>query len=125
MQADAARKPESARPKTDSELAGEAGIADYNRLREREVREEQERLAKIARRRQQEANEKAAKERKAKLAQIAFQENAVLHEASDLSPAESQLFWERVTAIGAGLDAGAASIIAEEIRSARNYQEER
>ena len=107
------------RPKTPAEIVADEGLADYNRRQERKAREEQERLGKIARRRQQEVDEKAARERRAKLAQTQFLENAVMHECSDLSPAESQSFWERVTAIGAGLDPASASVVAEAIRLAR------
>ena len=114
-----AMKPEVARPKTASQLAADAGLAEYNRIQERKAQEERDRLAKIAARKKQQADEKAATERKAKQAQIQFQENAVIREASDLDDNERQQFWERVTAIGAGLDAGAASIIAEGIRASR------
>lgn len=118
MQAAEAMKPE-VRPKTDAELAADAGLADYNRRQEAKAREEQARLDKIARRRQQEADEKAARERKARHAQIQFQENLVLREASDLDANEAQIFWDKLASMDKMLDAGVAAIVAEEIRSSR------
>jgi hypothetical protein len=118
MQAEVASQTPPPRPRTPEQLAGEFGLADYNRLREREVREEQERLAKIARRRQQERDEVAARERKTKMAQIQFQENLVLREISDLSPDENQMFWDQF-ALRNSTDIEAASVIAESIRSSR------
>jgi hypothetical protein len=111
-----AMKPSPPRPKTESELAGEAGLAMRERWAAEAKANEQ---AKIAARQKREADENATRERKTKQAQVTFQENTVMHECSDLSPAESQLFWERLAAMNATLDAGAASIVAEEIRSAR------
>lgn len=111
-----AMKPESLRPKTELELAADAGLA----MRERWAREARElEQAKIAARQKREADERAARERKAKQAQIAFQENAVIREASDLTADEAQVFWERLASMDAMLDAGAASIVAEAIRANR------
>jgi hypothetical protein len=124
MQAEITSPAEPPRPKTPEQLAGDAGLAEYNRLQERKAREEQERLGKIARRRQQEADEAVAKERKAKQAQNAFQEAAVIREASDLTADEAQLFWERLASMNALLDAGAASIVAEAIRTNRKVWED-
>jgi hypothetical protein len=56
--AEQASKPEALRPKTDAELAGEAGLAEYDRIQERKAREEQARLDKIAARKAVEALEK-------------------------------------------------------------------
>lgn len=116
MQAAEAMKLE-VRPRTDAELAADAGLAEYNRRQQAKAREEQERLNKIARRRQQEADEKAAAELKQKRAVIAFQEAAVLHEASDLTADEAQIFWDKLAGMDKMLDAGVAAIVAEEIRS--------
>jgi len=116
-----AMKPEPLRPKTPSELAADAGLADYNRRQAAKAREEQSRLDKIARRRQQEADEKAARERKARQAQIQFQENLVLREASDLDADEAQIFWDKLASMDKMLDAGVAAIVAEEIRNRRKF----
>jgi len=111
-----AMKPEPPRPKTPEQLAAEAGLEMHERWA-REAREAEQ--AKIAARQKREAEEKAAAERKARQAQIQFQENAVLHEASDLTADEAQIFWTRLAAMDKLLDAGTASIVAESIRLAR------
>lgn len=112
------RQPEPARPKTPSELAMDAGLA----MRERWAAEAREAAQeKLRRRAEREQQEKAAAELKQKRAVIAFQETAVLHEASDLDADEAQIFWTRLASMNALLDAGAASVVAEEIRSNRKY----
>lgn len=110
-----AMKPLPPRLRTESELAGEAGLAMHERW-EREKRATEQ--ARIAAQQKRLADEKAAKERKARQAQIAFHENLVLHEISDLSSDENQMFWDQFASRDA-TDAQAASIIAEEIRSRR------
>jgi glycerol-3-phosphate dehydrogenase len=45
---------------TPEQLAGEAGLAEYNRIQERKASEEKERLDKLAARKRQEAEEAAA-----------------------------------------------------------------
>jgi hypothetical protein len=107
-----AMKPEPPRPKTPSELAAEAGLAEYNRRQEAKAREEKARLDKLAARRQQEVDAQ-------RKAQIQFQEAAVLREASDLTEDEVQVFWTRLATANKMLDVEFAAIVAESIRMKR------
>ena len=118
-----AMKPEAARPKTEVEQAGDYYFALY---KQREAEKKAEEQAKTQARQKREADERAAADARRQAeaarqrkAQYAFAENAVLHECSDLSPAEHQIFWARLVAMNCCLDAGRAAIVAEEIRLAR------
>jgi hypothetical protein len=112
-----AMKPEVARrPKTEAELAADAGLAMHERWA-REARQSEQ--AKIAARQKRLADEKAAAELKQRRATIQFQESQVLHEASDLTPDESQLFWLRLTVADKMLDVQFAAMVAESIRASR------
>jgi hypothetical protein len=111
-----AMKPEVARPKTESELAAEAGLA----MREQWAREARAKeQAKVSARQKRLTDEKAAAELKQRRATTAFQEAQVLHEASDLDANESQAFWQRLASAGKMLDIEFAAIVAEEIRLKR------
>jgi hypothetical protein len=116
MVAEDAMNPEPPRPKTAEQLAGEAGLAMHERWA-REKRESEQ--AKTQARQKREADEKAAREQRTRQAQIQFQENAVLREASDLTSEEAQIFWTRLASMDKMLDAGVAAIVAEDIRSSR------
>lgn len=118
-----ATKPEAARPKTQAEIDAE-GWYEYemNRIR----RQEQDEQARIAAQQKRQADERAAADARRQAeaarqrkAQYAFAENAVLHECSDLTPAEQQMFWEKLVAMNSCLDVSAAAIVAEAIRLGR------
>jgi hypothetical protein len=117
-----AMKPEVAQPKTAIQIAGDAGIAEHNQRQAAKTQEEAQAYAtgkkvdayerKIAEARAAVAAE-VARQRKA---QHDFLEAAVIREAEDLTPEETQIFWLKLVALNACLDAGKAAIVAEEIR---------
>jgi hypothetical protein len=113
----------AAKPQPRPDSAASSWEAMYKRWDDEAKASEQAKVAALQKRL---ANEKAAAdtkrqaaEKQREKAQYEFKENAVLRECSDLSPAEQHAFWEKLVAMNACLDAGAASIVAEEIRSSR------
>ena len=120
-----AMKPEPPRPKTASELAGEAGLAEH---KERQAREAAAEARAYATGRKVDGYQRMIDEAKAKVAaealrqrktQHEFLENAVIREAEDLTPDETRVFWEKLVAMNCCLDVGAASVVAMEIRASR------
>ena len=113
----------AAKPQPRPDSAASSWEAMYKRWDDEAKASEQ---AKVAARQKREADEHAsaksrrqAAEKQQKRAQHDFAEKAVIHEASDLDENEKQLFWTKLVAMNACLDAGAASIVAESIRSSR------
>jgi hypothetical protein len=110
---------------TASQLAADASLADYHQHQAAKTQEEAQAYAtgkkvNVVERQIAEAKAKIAAEvARQKKAQHDFLERAVMHEAEDLTPDETRLFWERLVAMNACLDAGAASVVAESIRSSR------
>ena len=118
-------KPESAGPKTASQLAADASLADYRQHQAAKTQEEAQAYAtgkkvNVVERQIAEAKVKLAAEvARQKKAQHDFLEAGVMREAEDLTPNETRVFWERLVAMNACLDAGKAAIVAESIRLAR------
>jgi hypothetical protein len=116
---------EASRPRTPDEISEdmhqqwETGVAANRQALERarvEAQQKRDADAKAA----QDAGvaRKAAAELKQRRAVAEFNESLVLHEISDLTPEENQIFWEKFAAYDPS-NVGAANIIAESIRLAR------
>jgi hypothetical protein len=125
-----AMKPETAGPKTVSQLAADASLADYHKRQAEKAAEEARafttgKKVNVVERQIAEAKAKVAAEAaRQRKAQHDFLEAAVIREAEDLTSEETRVFWDRLVAMNRCLDAGAASIVAEDIRASR-VQEER